>query len=43
MTIHVILLDNRYENDADSIWHGSGDVLGEDQWLWFDLALKRGK
>ena len=42
MTIHVILLDNRYENDNDS-WYGSGDVLGEDQWLWFDLALKRGK
>ena len=43
MTIQVILLDNRYENDDDSFWHGSGDRLGADQWLWFDLALQRGK
>ena len=36
------MLDNRYESDSDSIF-GSGDVLGEDQWIWLDLALKRGK
>ena len=40
--MHVILLDNRYENDFDT-FSGSGDALGEDQWLWLDFALKRGK
>ena len=30
LTVQIILLDNRYENDDDSIWYGSGDVLGED-------------
>ena len=43
LTIQVILLDNRYESDADSMFHGSGDYLGEEQWFWFDQALKRGK
>ena len=43
LTIHVILLDNRYDSDDDSLLYGTGDVLGEDQWLWLDLALKRGK
>ena len=28
-TVHLILLDNRFENDNDSLF-GSGDVLGED-------------
>ena len=40
--MHVILLDNRYENDFDTS-SGTGDALGEDQWLWLDFALKRGK
>ena len=42
LLVQVILLDNRYDSDADSLLFGSGDVLGEDQWLWLDLALKRG-
>lgn len=43
MTAHLILLDNRYENDDDSFVYGTGDILGENQWHWLDLALKRGK
>ena len=43
LSIHVILLDNRYDSDDDSLLYGTGDVLGEEQWLWLDLALKRGK
>ena len=42
LLVQVILLDNRYDSDADSLLFGTGDVLGEDQWLWLDLALKRG-
>lgn len=42
LTVQVILLDNRYESDDDSLLFGTGDVLGEAQWLWLDLALKRG-
>ena len=42
LTVQLILLDNRFDSDDDSILFGSGDVLGEDQWLWLDLALKRG-
>ena len=38
----MILLDNRYESDEESLFSGSSDVLGEDQWLWLDLAIKRG-
>ena len=38
-TVHVILLDVRYEYESKSL----GDRLGEDQWQWLDLALKRGK
>ena len=38
VTVHVILLDNRYDSDADSIF-GTGDYLGEEQWLWLDKAL----
>jgi hypothetical protein len=32
------LLDNRFEYDRVS-----GDRLGEDQWAWLDLALKKSK
>ena len=37
-TVHVILLDGRYELDTST-----GDRLGQDQWKWLDLTLKRGK
>ena len=34
--VHIILLDNRYEFDKTV-----DDRLGDDQWKWLDLALKR--
>lgn len=37
----MILLDNRFENEKSNAW--DSDILGADQWLWLDLALKRGK
>ena len=36
------MLDNRYDSDDDDQYFGTGDILGEDQWLWLDLAMKRG-
>ena len=37
-TVHIILLDGRYEYDREA-----GDRLGSDQWEWLELAFKRGK
>ena len=36
--VHVILLDNRFEYDKVTT-----DRLGEEQWAWLDLAVKRSK
>ena len=38
MKVHVILLDNRFEYDKVTT-----DRLGEEQWAWLDLAVKRSK
>jgi phosphodiesterase/alkaline phosphatase D-like protein len=38
VTVHVILVDGRYEYDR----FGTGDRLGDEQWQWLDLALSRG-
>ena len=37
-TVHIVLLDIRYEYDKES-----GDKVGAEQWSWLDLAFKRGK
>jgi len=35
MKIHIVLLDDRFAYDLKT-----GDRLGEDQWTWFETALR---
>jgi len=37
--IKLIMIDNRYFRDQP-IMNGSGDMLGEDQWKWFENEIK---